>query len=124
VIVAISILAFFLFADDERRVSEAAAALKISSSTTHRYIQTLLRLGLLEQNHVSRKYRLATQGEARTTAKARTECTGLPDGRGVYDRVTILARQGVVEKIFRPLEWPAHDALDVCAWLAGHGFVA
>ncbi len=40
-------------------VSDVAARLSMSPSTTHRYITTLLRVGLLEQDPDTRRYRAA-----------------------------------------------------------------
>jgi hypothetical protein len=43
----------------ERGVTAIARELDLPSSTTHRYIHTLLTVGLLEQDPVTRKYRRA-----------------------------------------------------------------
>jgi hypothetical protein len=43
----------------ERGVNQIARALGMPSSTTYRYIHTLLAVGLVEQDLVSRKYRRA-----------------------------------------------------------------
>ncbi len=40
-------------------VVELARALNLSASTTHRYLATLVRVGLVERDTSSRKYRLA-----------------------------------------------------------------
>jgi DNA-binding MarR family transcriptional regulator len=43
----------------ERTVSEIASELKMSTSSAHRYIKTLVALGLLEQNQSTQEYHLA-----------------------------------------------------------------
>jgi DNA-binding MarR family transcriptional regulator len=43
-------------------VSDVAAALGMSPSTTHRYMTTLLAVGLLEQDPRTRRYRLPSEG--------------------------------------------------------------
>jgi IclR helix-turn-helix domain len=47
------------------RNSEIAAILDVNVSTAHRHISTLVAVGLLERDHVSRRYRLAYGGQAR-----------------------------------------------------------
>jgi Fic family protein len=47
------------------RNSEIAAILDVNVSTTHRYISTLVAVGLLERDHITRRYRLADGGQAR-----------------------------------------------------------
>ncbi len=44
------------------RVAEAAKMLGMSPSTTHRYLATLLAVGLVEQDPRTRRYRLADVG--------------------------------------------------------------
>jgi DNA-binding transcriptional ArsR family regulator len=43
-------------------IAELARVLDMSPSTTHRYVTTLLAVGLLERNPRTRKYRLADAG--------------------------------------------------------------
>ncbi len=52
------------FPDDggELAVTDVAAKLEMSPSTTHRYMATLLAVGLLEQDPRTRRYRLALAG--------------------------------------------------------------
>ncbi len=45
--------------EDELGVAELARRIGMRTSTTHRYLSTLLAAGLLEQNPASRRYRLA-----------------------------------------------------------------
>jgi DNA-binding IclR family transcriptional regulator len=45
-----------------RSVTGLADELEIGGSTAHRYIATLVAAGLLEQDPVSREYRLAVTG--------------------------------------------------------------
>src|ERR1700684_2025961 len=52
------VLAAFPTAAKERAVSAVAARLGLSPSTTHRYMSTLLAVGLLEQDPRSRRYRV------------------------------------------------------------------
>ena len=54
----LSILTRFDPATPERGIVELAGELGMSPSTTHRYAQTLVRLGLLERCPTTRKYRL------------------------------------------------------------------
>lgn len=42
--------------------ADLAQALRLSASTTHRYVSTLLEVGLLERDPVSRKYRRTDVG--------------------------------------------------------------
>jgi DNA-binding MarR family transcriptional regulator len=44
-------------------VTEIAARLRMSASTTHRYMTTLLAVGLLEQDSRSRRYRLPQRAD-------------------------------------------------------------
>jgi hypothetical protein len=57
----LSILAGFTSGARERGIVELASELGLSPSTTHRYAQTLLQLGLLERCPTTRKYRLPTR---------------------------------------------------------------
>jgi IclR family pca regulon transcriptional regulator len=54
----LAILAEFRPATPELGISELARALGLSRSTSHRYVATLARLGYLQQNARTRKYRL------------------------------------------------------------------
>jgi hypothetical protein len=53
------ILALFISGGDGRGVVEVARELKLSPSTTHRYMSTLVAFGLLAQDPATRKYRLS-----------------------------------------------------------------
>jgi hypothetical protein len=55
----LSILTCFGPGREERGILELAGELGMSPSTTHRYVATLVELGLLERCPRSRKYRLA-----------------------------------------------------------------
>lgn len=54
------VLASFPSDGDSLAVTDVAARLNMSPSTTHRYMTTLLAVGLLEQDARSRRYRLPT----------------------------------------------------------------
>jgi IclR family transcriptional regulator, pca regulon regulatory protein len=54
----LAILSAFKPATPELGISELARALGLSRSTSHRYVSTLARLGYLDQNLQTRKYRL------------------------------------------------------------------
>ena len=54
----LAILAEFKPATPELGISDLARALGLSRSTSHRYVSTLARLGYLDQNARTRKYRL------------------------------------------------------------------
>jgi IclR family pca regulon transcriptional regulator len=54
----LAILSAFKPARPELGISELARELGLTRSTSHRYVATLARLGYLQQNAVSRKYRL------------------------------------------------------------------
>jgi hypothetical protein len=45
-----------------RSVTDVAHQLGLGISTTHRYISTLVEVGVLERDPISRQYRLATKG--------------------------------------------------------------
>jgi hypothetical protein len=65
----LSILTCFGPGHEERGILELAGQLGMSPSTTHRYVVTLVELGLLERSTRSRKYRLpATPASAPTPA--------------------------------------------------------
>lgn len=51
----------------ERGIMEIAGALEMSPSTTHRYVATLVELGLVERGQ-SRKYRLPSRGQGERSA--------------------------------------------------------
>jgi IclR helix-turn-helix domain len=70
----LSILTCFGPGHEERGILELAGQLGMSPSTTHRYVATLVELGLLERCTRSRKYRLA--------ATPSREGNGAPIGEG------------------------------------------
>lgn len=70
----LSILTCFGPSHEERGILELAGQLGMSPSTTHRYVATLVELGLLERCTRSRKYRLA--------ATPSREGNGAPIGEG------------------------------------------
>jgi DNA-binding MarR family transcriptional regulator len=45
-----------------RQVTDVARELELGASTTHRYVSTLVEVGLLERDPESREYRLAVRG--------------------------------------------------------------
>jgi predicted transcriptional regulator len=59
----LSILTCFGSENKERGILEMASQLGMSPSTTHRYVSTLVELGLLERSPRTRKYRLALTPE-------------------------------------------------------------
>ena len=59
----LSILTCFGPDNKERGIIEMAGQLGMSPSTTHRYVSTLVELGLLERSPRTRKYRLALASE-------------------------------------------------------------
>ncbi|MFI5008887.1 MAG: helix-turn-helix domain-containing protein [Solirubrobacterales bacterium] len=69
----LSILTCFGADNRERGIIEMASQLGMSPSTTHRYVSTLVELGLLERSPRTRKYRLALapagDGGSSTTPK-------------------------------------------------------
>jgi hypothetical protein len=70
----LSILTCFGPGHEERGILELAGQLGMSPSTTHRYVATLVELGLLERSTRSRKYRLAvTPAQAGSEAPASEE---------------------------------------------------
>ena len=54
----LAILSVFTPGRAARGVSELARELSLTRSTTHRYVATLARLGYLQQDNLTRKYRL------------------------------------------------------------------
>jgi hypothetical protein len=58
-LLGLMVLSCFVAADGELGVAEVAEMLRMENSTTHRYMTTLLAVGLLEQDPSSRRYRLA-----------------------------------------------------------------
>lgn len=54
------ILSCFSLDREDLGVAELARMLRMTTSTTHRYVTTLLAVGLLEQDSTTRRYRLAT----------------------------------------------------------------
>ncbi len=66
----LAILACFTVERPERGILELARELGLSASTTHRYVLTLLELGLLERCPRSRRYRLPRPGPGPQEAAA------------------------------------------------------
>jgi hypothetical protein len=56
------VLAFIAADGIARSVTDVANELDLGVSTTHRYISTLVEVGLLERDPVSRQYRLTVRG--------------------------------------------------------------
>jgi predicted transcriptional regulator len=56
------VLSCFSLDGDDLGIAELARMLNMNTSTTHRYVTTLLAVGLLERDSSSRRYRLAAQG--------------------------------------------------------------
>jgi hypothetical protein len=71
----LSILTCFGPDNRERGIIELAGQLGMSPSTTHRYVSTLVELGLLERSPRTRKYRLA-----RVPSRSDGESGGGDDG--------------------------------------------
>lgn len=44
-----------------------------------------------------------------------------PSGERAYRRLTFLAREGVIEKVFYPIPIPRRNAIDVLSWMAKQG---
>jgi hypothetical protein len=63
---AFAILQFLSFEGEERPVSDIAWGVEGTTSTTHRYLTTLKKIGLIDQLDVSRKYLLATAPDKKT----------------------------------------------------------
>jgi hypothetical protein len=72
----LSILTCFGSGDEERGIIELASQLGMSPSTTHRYVATLVELGLLERCTRSRKYRLAPTPTPTPTPETASEGNG------------------------------------------------
>jgi hypothetical protein len=67
-LIGLQVLTCFPLDGTERGVAEVAKQLEMNNSTVHRYMSTLMRIGLLEQDTYSRLYRLANadlEGNAR-----------------------------------------------------------
>jgi hypothetical protein len=67
-LIGLQVLTCFPLDGTERGVAEVAKQLQMNNSTVHRYMSTLMRIGLLEQDTYSRLYRLANaylDGDAR-----------------------------------------------------------
>jgi predicted transcriptional regulator len=56
--------------DKEHRITDLAAELGISVSTTHRYLKTWVAVGVLEQDKATRKYRLADRWRNKSATNA------------------------------------------------------
>jgi IclR helix-turn-helix domain len=59
-LIGLEVLTCFPLDGTERGVADIASQLGMNNSTVHRYMSTLMRVGLLEQNPYTRLYRLAT----------------------------------------------------------------
>lgn len=55
------VLSCFSLDGEDLGIAELARMLNMNTSTTHRYVTTLLAVGLLERDSSSRRYRLASQ---------------------------------------------------------------
>jgi hypothetical protein len=58
-LIGLQVLTCFPLDGTERGVAEVAKQLEMNNSTVHRYMSTLMRIGLLEQDMYTRLYRLA-----------------------------------------------------------------
>jgi IclR-like helix-turn-helix domain-containing protein len=58
-LIGLQVLTCFPLDGTERGVAEVAKQLEMNNSTVHRYMSTLMRIGLLEQDLYTRLYRLA-----------------------------------------------------------------
>ncbi len=58
-LIGLQVLTCFPLDGTERGVAEVAKQLRMNNSTVHRYMSTLMRIGLLEQDMYTRLYRLA-----------------------------------------------------------------
>ncbi len=74
------VLASFPADGDSMTVTDVAVRLRMSPSTTHRYMTTLLAVGLLEQDPRSRRYRVAIPA-AKVAATHRTGPLAAPSTR-------------------------------------------
>jgi hypothetical protein len=61
-LIGLQVLTCFPLDGTERGVAEVAKQLEMNNSTVHRYMSTLMRIGLLEQDTYTRLYRLANAG--------------------------------------------------------------
>lgn len=78
----LSILTCFGADNSERGIIEMASQLGMSPSTTHRYVSTLVELGLLERSPRTRKYRLAlAPGDESDAHKPSKRAHGNPERR-------------------------------------------
>jgi hypothetical protein len=59
-LIGLEVLTCFPLDGTERGVADVAQQLNMNSSTVHRYMSTLLRVGLLERNPETRWYRVAS----------------------------------------------------------------
>jgi DNA-binding IclR family transcriptional regulator len=59
-LIGLEVLTCFPLDGTERGVADVAKQLGMNNSTVHRYMSTLMRVGLLEQNLYTRLYRLAS----------------------------------------------------------------
>ena len=67
-LIGLQVLTCFPLDGTQRGVAEIAKQLDMNNSTVHRYMSTLMRIGLLEQDTYTRHYRLANvdlDGDAR-----------------------------------------------------------
>jgi hypothetical protein len=60
-LIGLEVLTCFPLDGTERGVADVASQLGMNNSTVHRYMSTLMRVGLLEQNRYTRLYRLAKE---------------------------------------------------------------
>lgn len=63
-LIGLEVLTCFPLDGTERGVADVAEQLNMNNSTVHRYMSTLLRIGLLERNPDTRWYRVASSGHA------------------------------------------------------------
>ncbi len=61
-LIGLQVLTCFPLDGTQRGVAEIAKQLDMNNSTVHRYMSTLMRIGLLEQDAYTRHYRLANAG--------------------------------------------------------------
>jgi hypothetical protein len=61
-LIGLQVLTCFPLDGTQRGVAEIAKQLDMNNSTVHRYMSTLMRIGLLEQDTYTRHYRLANAG--------------------------------------------------------------
>jgi hypothetical protein len=61
-LIGLQVLTCFPLDGTQRGVAEIAKQLAMNNSTVHRYMSTLMRIGLLEQDAYTRHYRLANAG--------------------------------------------------------------